>query len=644
MITSILINALGQAIFESFGQALLIYIGLQLFFQLFPGIGSNYRYDINYLGLTIITCWFLANLVKIYVHDAALPHYSVILYNSGMIHGTQNLPTLFQQVESFIIKYAQYITGLYMIGLMLHSFKLLGGLVNIHQIRKQKNLSADHEWSAKTNELVKNLGIVKKVSLYFSEHIQIPLTIGHFKPIVIFPLALINNLDTDQVEAILLHELAHVKRHDYLLNILQCIMDTILCFNPFAWLVSKNIRQEREYCCDDMVVDAEYNNFTYSKALFIIAQQNKQNYALAMASANTNKYPLLNRIKRLNTMKTNDSLPKFHVLVIVAVAAIGALLTWGIPQYSVAKTTANKMAKTVVYHVSVPTPPPAPAPPVLAIEVKPAIPAPPEKKMVFHVDTVADVHINDTTKHTKKFSIVMEDDKGNKKEYHSVDEMPAPVKSEFLKDNEGLGSLAPLDSAQIASIKVLTDNPAFRKQMVEMKVQMNRQFNSPQWKKQVIAMQVEAKKMAIKANSPEFKKEVAKMQMEADKIKIQFDSPEWKKQMEDMQVQIKEQANSPEFKKQMKDMQIKIKEQFNSPEWKKQVKDMQKQAIIISKQVNSKAWKVQVDAMKKQSEVMAKKFNDPKFKKEMEDMQKKIQIEVDQDMKKADEDTTKSGN
>jgi len=128
--------------------------------------------------------------------------------------------------------------------------------------------------------------VLKKVSLYFSEHVQIPLTIGYFKPIIIFPIALINNLDTEQVEAILMHELAHIKRHDYLLNILQCIMETILCFNPFVWLISKIIRQEREYCCDDMVMEEEYNNFTYSKALFIIAQQNNQNYALAMASAN----------------------------------------------------------------------------------------------------------------------------------------------------------------------------------------------------------------------------------------------------------------------------------------------------------------------------------------------------------------------
>jgi bla regulator protein BlaR1 len=71
MTTSIFINALGQAIFESCGQALLIYVVLQLLMQLFPSVSSKYRYDINYLGLIIITCWFLANLVKVYWHMAA---------------------------------------------------------------------------------------------------------------------------------------------------------------------------------------------------------------------------------------------------------------------------------------------------------------------------------------------------------------------------------------------------------------------------------------------------------------------------------------------------------------------------------------------------------------------------------------------
>jgi bla regulator protein BlaR1 len=639
MITSILINALGQAIFESFGQALLIYIGLQLFFQLFPRIGSNYRYDINYLGLTIITCWFLANLAKIYLHDIAMPHYALTASVANMTNVNKQLPTLLQQAEGYIIQYAKYITGLYMIGLMLHSFKLMGGLMNIQYIRNQKNLSEDSPWSTKVASLVKNLGISKKVSLYFSAHVQIPLTIGHFKPIVIFPLALINNLETEQVEAILLHELAHIKRNDYLFNIIQCIMETILCFNPFVWLISKTIREEREYCCDDMVVDADYNNFTYSKALFIIAQQNTQKYALAMASARSNKYPLLNRIKRLNTMNTNDSLPKFHLLIVVAIAAIGALLAWGIPQYSIAKTTAtHKKVQAATY----PLDKFALAAPVKAPVISTIIIHNRKKPLSFTIDTVTNTQLGDTVKHTQKFSIVIDDGKGNKKEYHSIDEMPVETRHQFLKENKELGEVGfMMDSAKMASIKQLTNSPEWKKQMQEIKIQsekMRKQFDSPAWKKQVMAMQIQAKKMNSQyMNSPQWKKQVAEMQMQGDKMKAQFDSPEWKQQMKDIQLKVKEQMDNPEFKKQMEDMQIKIKEQFNNPEFKKQVADMKKQAEIMSKQANSPQWKKQVKEMQKQGMEMAKKFNSPEWKKQMEDMQIKIKAEVDEQTKKADE-------
>ena len=126
MTTSILINALGQALFESCGQALLIYVALQIFMQLFPAISSKYKYDINYLGLTIISCWFLANLVKIYLHNLAQPHYSVLAYKTHMAYANEHLPSLLQRAETYIIKYAKYITGLYITGLILHSFRLLG--------------------------------------------------------------------------------------------------------------------------------------------------------------------------------------------------------------------------------------------------------------------------------------------------------------------------------------------------------------------------------------------------------------------------------------------------------------------------------------------------------------------------------------
>jgi bla regulator protein BlaR1 len=659
MTTSIFINALGQAIFESCGQALLIYVVLQLLMQLFPSVSSKYRYDINYLGLIIITCWFLANLVKIYLHNASLPTYSILAYGGQMVSGTKTLPTLLQQAEAFITTYAKYITGLYMIGLMLHAFKLMGGFVHIHHIRKQKNLSADGTWTAKAAELCKQLKIVKTVALYFSAQVDIPLTIGYFKPIIIFPIALINNLDTEQVEAILLHELAHIKRHDYLLNILQCVMETLLCFNPFVWLISKTIRQEREYCCDDIVMDEEYNNFTYSKALYIIAQQNSQDYALAMASAGKNKYPLLNRIKRLNTMKTNDSLPKFHLLVIVTIAAIGSLLAWGIPQYSHAKTIAHK-TKNFVKHAppAVPAVPvPAPVPNVQPI----ATPAPVSNKISVKVydDTTGIAFLHDTsiTHQKTKFKIVIEDNSGNKKEYNSVEELPDSERNEFLKENPSFGrfDFRFKDSLKFAEFKKFKMDPQFQKQVFAMKIdaeKMRKQFeNDPKWKADVLKMKLDAEKMRKQINSPEWKKQMQDMKVQSEKMKEQFNSPEWKKQMEDMKLQAEKMSedykNSPEFQKQMEDIKLqakKMSEQFDSPAWKKQMLDMKLQAKRMSKQVNSAEWKAQVKEMQKQAKQMSKQFDTPEWKKQMEDMQEKIKKEVDENLEKAKVDSVKTSN
>lgn len=616
MTTSILINALGQAIFESVGQALLIYVALQVLVQLFPGITAKYKYNANYLGLVVICCWFITNLIRMYLHNAAITNYAISAINSNLILSKNHSSSLVQQAEGLITQYAKYISGLYMIGLILQALKLTGGFVHISHIRKQKNLQTDAFWTTRAHEICKNLRIVKIVSLYFSEHISIPLTIGYLKPIIIFPLSIINNLDSNQVEAILMHELSHIKRHDYLLNILQCIMETILCFNPFVWLISKTIRSERENCCDDMVIGADYNNFIYSKALLFIAQQNSQHYALAMAYAENKKYPLLNRIKRLNTMETKDSLPKFNLLVIIAILLIGILLAWGIPQYSEAKTAAKKVHKVVFFKKFTKT--------VSADNVQ--YKSHNIKAVILYPDTASAKMLNDTTK--KKFKIVIEDDKGNKKEYNSLSEMPKSDKKEFLDENPYFDFKFD-DSMRFASAIKFKMSPEFKRHMVEIKMnakKLQEQFNSPQWKKQIKDMQIQADKMSKQFNSPEWKKQQDEMQAQAEKMKAQFDSPEWKKQIEDMQAQAQ-----------------KMSEQYvNSPEFKKQMDDIKLQAEHMSKQFNSQQWKKQQKEIQKQAEQMSKQFNSPKWKKQMEDMQKNIQDEVNKNIKASQADSTRS--
>ena len=395
-------------------------------------------------------------------------------------------------------------------------------------------------------------------------------------------------------------------------------METILCFNPFVWLISKTIRLEREHCCDDMVIDADYNNFTYSKALLIIAQQNSQHYALAMASAGDKKYPLLNRIKRLNTMETKDSLPKFNLLIIITIAAIGTLLAWGIPQYSEAKTAAKKAHKIIFYLKKATLPVTTNA----HISRK-------RKSIVLCVDTATAKLLTDTTK--KKFKIIIEDDKGDKKEYNSLSEMPESDKKNFLEENPSFDFKFD-DSIRFASAANFKMTPEFKKQMVEIKMnamKMQKQFSSPQWKKQVKDMQIQAEKMSKQFNSPEWKKQIEDMKIQAEKMSKQYtNSPEFRKQVEDM----KEQAKN-------------MSEQYvNSPDFKKQMAEIRLQAARMSKQFNSEDWKKQKKDIKEQAEEISKQFNSPEWKKQMEDMQKNIQDEVNKNLKNMQSDSTKSAN
>ena len=321
-------------------------------------------------------------------------------------------------------------------------------------------------------------------------------------------------------------------------------------------------------------------------------------------------------------METKDSLPKFNLLVIITIAAIGTLLAWGIPQYSAAKTTTKKAHKISLYLKK--------TTPAVHLTGNTTICTSHKKKaVILYADTATAKLLDDTTK--KKFKIVIEDDKGDKKEYNSLSEMPESDKKDFLEENPSFDFKFD-DSMRFASAENFKMTPEFKKQMFEIKMnakKMQEQFNSPQWKKQVKDMQIQAEKMSKQFNSPEFRKQMEDMKMQAEKMSKQY-------------------ANSPEFRKQVEDMKVQAKnmsEQYvNSPEFKKQITEIKLQAARMSKQFSSEEWKNQQKEIQKQAEKISKQFNSPEWKKQMEDMQKNIQDEVNKNLKNMQPDSTKSAN
>ena len=139
-----------------------------------------------------------------------------------------------------------------------------------------------------------HFGISQKVSLWCSNYVHTPMTFGFWKPVILLPVALLNQLSLQQTEALIIHELTHIRHKDYLLNLALVIAENLYFFNPFVWIIAKQLKMEREKNCDTQVIHFEYNSILYAEAL-LIASQMQQHLSLQMPAVKS-KHQLLSRI------------------------------------------------------------------------------------------------------------------------------------------------------------------------------------------------------------------------------------------------------------------------------------------------------------------------------------------------------------
>jgi uncharacterized protein (TIGR03435 family) len=156
--------------------------------------------------------------------------------------------------------------------------------------------SAPPEWREILGELGGRIGLTRPVRLLVSALVQVPTVVGWLPPVVLVPVGALSGLPAEHLKALLLHELAHIRRHDYLINILQSAAEALLFYHPAVWWVSRHIRAERELCCDDVVVSVSRDALTYARAL---AQLESYRPAHLNAVVAANGGSLSNRIARL---------------------------------------------------------------------------------------------------------------------------------------------------------------------------------------------------------------------------------------------------------------------------------------------------------------------------------------------------------
>lgn len=324
-----LVQAIGWTILHSIWQGALIVVIAALVLSFFKNPSSKLKYNIYTSTLFAILASSLATFAYLH-HTAETPKIEwsvpvevqndkndivelVFLDNiNSTASETQEAETsvsaFFSQASSLADEYMGLIVVLWILGCLFFSIRFIGGFLYIQQLKKHSIYPVETYWKQKLELIQKRVGIQKSVRLLESAKVKAPMVIGHFKPIILFPIGALSGLNPSQVEAILAHELAHIHRNDYLVNILQSLAEIVLFYHPAAWWLSHKMEAAREHCCDDLAINLCGDRLVYAKALTEIESirlQEQTPYLAAAFAGKGGEANLMERIQRLFSPSEN---------------------------------------------------------------------------------------------------------------------------------------------------------------------------------------------------------------------------------------------------------------------------------------------------------------------------------------------------
>jgi|GEM_PF-952040 len=315
MITSILSNELAQALawtlIHSIWQFTLVAILLTLVLKMLHNSKSTYRYFIGFGALGICLVMALVTFAIYYMEGLTTSSALNIQmqYQTYVASSTKgfSLTKLLASIDPYLLA----IANAWLIGSVLFFIKFTAGYFYLKNIIKK---SSTNKTLTKALKKVKSkYKISRNVLVKESAHITTPIVMGIVKPVILFPLGLINQLSLDEVNAILAHELAHIKRHDYFFNMLQIMVETLFYFHPAIWFISSKIRNERENCCDDLAINHVGNNISYAKTLIKLQELNITAIQPSLGFSGS-KNTFSNRILRILDQPTSQSSHKDKIL------------------------------------------------------------------------------------------------------------------------------------------------------------------------------------------------------------------------------------------------------------------------------------------------------------------------------------------
>ena len=214
---------------------------------------------------------------------------------------------------------------LWIAGVAVFSLRSPAGWAAARRLRDRGVCRAPDPWPHRLRHLSARLRVSKPVALLESCLADVPVVIGYLRPVILVPAGMLAGLPAAQAEAILLHELAHIRRHDYLVNLMQTVVENCLFYHPAAWWISGVIRAERENCCDDLAVAACGDAGDYAAALTALEHTRQKADQPALAATGGS---LVKRIRRLLYQPERFAFAPFLSASVLTIVATGALVAW----------------------------------------------------------------------------------------------------------------------------------------------------------------------------------------------------------------------------------------------------------------------------------------------------------------------------
>lgn len=513
-------NVLGSTLIASVWQSLIIFCGLRLLLWITRDNRAPIRYGLCLGALGVLGCWFIATFYARWQLQQDALAFALSTVTGGPAAGLSQPAALTAASGPSVFSPAGWSLGslrlgmgfLYVSGLLWCGARVFRDVVRLRGIWKTRRIPFDDAWTRYLASLAGAWRITRTVGLFLSDKIDVPIMVGFLKPVIYLPISLVSQLSETQIEAILLHELAHIKRMDFLVNILETVVETLLFFNPLVGWISRRIRAERENSCDDLVISRTEPRI-YASALLALEESRMRAGRFVLAAAGDKKL-LFHRIKRVMEMRTK----KMNVTQKLAAALILVLgffsIAWLSPHAAdhshhqgMREDTVLPAAAPAFPATPVVAPPPAPAPPGV---VPPAPPLPPMAPDPSRIGP-------------------------------SADSMPRPEAGTRTIKGGTAPHKGPVDTAvdfQVSGFSYALREARIREAQAGLRRyadSIRQYFQSKAWKDQQQDIQDQARSMVEKLKAEDWKQYGEAAKAMAEKMKAEFQSDAWKQQVAELE-------------------------------------------------------------------------------------------------------------